>query len=180
MLDARGGDKFPRREEQPNPAYCVPLSALGGHGIGACAVGNAQAALESTIASVKERSTNLYRREDARLPGGAAARGSGGREDRRRAPHPAQRLLAAQEIAGRKQIADVPTKLRFKRNLAYAVSLATRRWTRCTRWPAPTASTRPIRWSAFSATRTRSLATSASASTRRPRDGGSSRSGRRL
>jgi len=36
----------------------VPLSALGGHGIGACAVGNAQAALELTIAAVKERSTN--------------------------------------------------------------------------------------------------------------------------
>src|SRR5205823_4993045 len=42
----------------PNPAYCVPLSALGGHGIGACTVGNAEGALEATIASVKERSTN--------------------------------------------------------------------------------------------------------------------------
>src|SRR5713101_3603925 len=58
MLDARGGDKFPGAKANPNSAYCVPLSALGGHGIGACAVGNAQAALESTIASVKERSTS--------------------------------------------------------------------------------------------------------------------------
>jgi len=33
--------------------------------------------------------------------------------------------LDAQEIANRRQIADVRTKLRFKRNLAYAVNLCT-------------------------------------------------------
>jgi len=125
MLDARGGDKFPGAKTNPNPAYCVPLSALGGHGIGACAVGNAQAALEATIASVKERSTHytgakMRDFQAVQLRVGAA----GAKID-------AARLvlrndcLEAQEIANRRQIADVATKLRFKRNLAYAVGIAT-------------------------------------------------------
>src|SRR5258708_17648813 len=125
MLDARGGDKFPGAKSNPNPAYCVPLSALGGHGIGACAVGNAQAALEATIALVKERSTNYTgaRMRDfqaVQLRVGAA----GAKID-------AARLilrhdcLEAQRIAGRKLVPDAETKLRFKRNLAYAVGLCT-------------------------------------------------------
>src|SRR5712671_5121342 len=81
--------------------------------------------MRATIASVKERSTNysgakMRDFQAVQLRVGAA----GAKID-------AARLilrndcLAAQEIAGRKQIADVPTKLRFKRNLAYAVGLAT-------------------------------------------------------
>jgi 3-hydroxy-9,10-secoandrosta-1,3,5(10)-triene-9,17-dione monooxygenase len=125
MHEARGGDRFPGAKGNPNPVYCVPLSALGGHGIGACAVGNAQAALEATIASVKERSTNytgakMRDFQAVQLRVGAA----GAKID-------AARLilrndcLEAQEIAGRRQIADAATKLRFKRNLAYAVGLCT-------------------------------------------------------
>ena len=125
MLEARGGDKFPGSKINPNPAYRVPLSALGGHGIGACAVGNAQAALELSIAAVKERSTNytgakMRDFQAVQLRVGAA----GAKID-------AARLvlrndcLEAQEIANRRVIADAQTKLRFKRNLAYAVGLAT-------------------------------------------------------
>jgi 3-hydroxy-9,10-secoandrosta-1,3,5(10)-triene-9,17-dione monooxygenase len=125
MLEARGGDKFPGAKSNPNPAYRVPLSALGGHGIGACAVGNAQGALELTIAAVKERSTNytgakMRDFQAVQLRVGAA----GAKID-------AARLvlrndcLEAQEIANRRVIADAQTKLRFKRNLAYAVGLAT-------------------------------------------------------
>src|SRR5947207_12285181 len=125
MLDARGGDKFPGAKTNPNPVYRVPLSALGGHGIGACAVGNAQAALEATIASVKERSTHytgakMRDFQAVQLRVGAA----GAKID-------AARLilrtdcLEAQEIANRRQIADVATKLRFKRNLAHSVRLCT-------------------------------------------------------
>ncbi len=94
-------------------------------GMRACAVGNAQAALESTIASVKERSTSytgakMRDFQAVQLRVGAA----GAKID-------AARLvlrndcLDAQEIADRRQIADVRTKLRFKRNLAYAVNLCT-------------------------------------------------------
>src|SRR5258708_13770774 len=125
MLDARGGDKFPGAKSNPNPAYCVPLSALGGHGIGACAVGNAEGALESTIASVKERSTNytgakMRDFQAVQLRVGAA----GAKID---APRLILRedCLEAQKIANRKLIADVPTKLRFKRKLPYPVGIAT-------------------------------------------------------
>jgi 3-hydroxy-9,10-secoandrosta-1,3,5(10)-triene-9,17-dione monooxygenase len=125
MYEARGGDRFPGAKTNPNPVYRVPLSALGGHGIGACAVGNAQAALESTIASVKERSTNytgakMRDFQAVQLRVGAA----GAKID-------AARLILrndcfeAQEIANRNVIADPQTKLRFKRNLAYAVGLCT-------------------------------------------------------
>ncbi|HKA46218.1 MAG TPA: acyl-CoA dehydrogenase family protein, partial [Burkholderiales bacterium] len=48
MYEARGGDRFPGARTNPHPVYRVPLSSLGGHGIGACAVGNAQAALDHT------------------------------------------------------------------------------------------------------------------------------------
>ena len=88
-------------------------------------MGNAQAALEHTIASVKERSTNytgmkMRDFQTVQLRVGAA----GAKID-------AARLilrndcLEAQEIANRNVIADTETKLRFKRNLALAVSLAT-------------------------------------------------------
>ena len=125
MLDARGGDRFPGARGNPNPVYRVPLSALGGHGIGACAVGNAQAALESTIASVKERSTNYtgakmrdFQAVQLRV-GAAGAKIDAARLILR------EDCLEAQRIANRNLIADVQTKLRFKRNLAYAVTLCT-------------------------------------------------------
>ena len=125
MYEARGGDKFPGAKTNPNPVYRVPLSALGGHGIGACAVGNAQAALELTINSVKERSTNytgvkMRDFQAVQLRIGAA----GAKID---AAHLILRedCLEAQRIANRKLIADTQTKLRFKRNLAYAVTLCT-------------------------------------------------------
>ncbi len=125
MHEARGGDRFPGALTNPNPCYRVPLSALGGHGIGACAVGNAQAALEHSIASVKERSTSytgtkMRDFQTVQLRIGAAG-----------AKIEMARLILrndcrdGQEIANRNVIADTETKLRFKRNLALAVSLAT-------------------------------------------------------
>ena len=106
-------------------SYRVPLSALGGHGIGACAVGNAQAALEHTIASVKERSTNYtgvkmrdFQAVQLRI-GAAGAKIETARLILR------NDCLEAQEIVDRNVIADPQTKLRFKRNLAYAVGMCT-------------------------------------------------------
>jgi len=125
MVEARGGDRFPGARANPNPVYRVPLSALGGHGIGACAVGNAQAALEHTIASVKERSTSYtamkmrdFQAVQLRI-GAAGARIDTARLILR------NDCLEAQEIANRNVIADTATKLRFKRNLACAVGLCT-------------------------------------------------------
>ena len=125
MYDTRGGDRFPGARTNPNPAYQIAASALLGHGIGACAIGNAQAALELSIEAVKERSTNYTgakMRDFQAVQLKIAAAG---------AKIDAARLvlrndaIEGQAIANRKVMADALTKLRFKRNLAYAVNLCT-------------------------------------------------------
>ena len=58
MYVARPGHLWPGTAVHRNPLYRIPISALGGHGIGGCMVGNARAALETAIAMVKSRSTN--------------------------------------------------------------------------------------------------------------------------
>jgi len=125
MYDTRGGDGFPGARVNSNPAYQVPANSLLGHGIGACAVGNAQAALDLTIEAVRQRSTSytgskMRDFQAVQLRIGAA----GSKIDAARLVlrHDA---LEGQELANRKLMADVPTKLRFKRNLAYAVTLCT-------------------------------------------------------
>jgi len=125
MYDARGGDRFPGAKGNPNPIYRVPLSALGAHGIGGTAVGNAQAALELTLEAVKTRSTSyaaLKMRDIQAVQlrfGAAGARIDAARQILR------NDCLEAMEIARRNVIADAERKLRFKRNLAYAASLCT-------------------------------------------------------
>jgi 3-hydroxy-9,10-secoandrosta-1,3,5(10)-triene-9,17-dione monooxygenase len=125
MYDTRGGDKFPGAKSNRSPAYQVSASALLGHGIGACAVGNAQAALELTVDAVKQRSTNYTGAKMRDFQAVQLRIGSAG------AKVDAARLilrndcLEGQEFAVRKQVADVPRKLSWKRNLAYAVNLCT-------------------------------------------------------
>jgi 3-hydroxy-9,10-secoandrosta-1,3,5(10)-triene-9,17-dione monooxygenase len=125
MYDVRGGDKFPGAKSNRNPAYQVSANPLLGHGIGACAVGNALAALELTVESVKQRSTNytgakMRDFQAVQLRVGAAA-----------AKIDAARLILrndcieGQQIAARKEVADTLKKLSWKRNLAYAVNLCT-------------------------------------------------------
>jgi 3-hydroxy-9,10-secoandrosta-1,3,5(10)-triene-9,17-dione monooxygenase len=88
-------------------------------------VGNAQAALELSIDAVKKRSTNytgakMRDFQAVQLRIGAA----GSKID-------AARLvlrndaIEGQDLANRKVVPDVLTKLRMKRNLAYAVNLCT-------------------------------------------------------
>lgn len=125
MLEARGGGGFPGARVNPNPVYRVPLSCLGGHGIGACAVGNAQAALELTCDLVKERSTNYTAMKMRDFQAVQLRIGAAG------AKIDAARLvlrndcLEAQAIANENRIADAQTKLRAKRNLAWAVQSCT-------------------------------------------------------
>ncbi len=125
MYDVRGGDTFPGARTNKNPVYQVPANPLLGHGIGACAVGNAQAALELSIDAVKQRSTSytgakMRDFQAVQLRIGAA----GSKID-------AARLILrndaieGQEIANRRVTADTLRKLGFKRNLAYAVNLCT-------------------------------------------------------
>jgi len=125
MYDVRGGDAFPGARTNKSPVYQVPANPLLGHGIGACAVGNAQAALELSIDAVKQRSTNytgakMRDFQAVQLRIGAA----GSKID-------AARLvlrndaIEGQDFANRKIMADPLVKLRMKRNLAYAVNLCT-------------------------------------------------------
>ena len=125
MYDTRGGGSFPGARGNDNPAYRVSANPLLGHGIGACAVGNAQAALELTVESVKQRSTNYtgakmrdFQAVQLRI-GAAAARIDAARLILR------NDCIEGQAVAARGQVADTLTKLAWKRNLAYAVNLCT-------------------------------------------------------
>jgi len=123
--DLRGGVPFPGAKGNSNPIYRVPFSAMAAHGIGAVAVGNAQAALDLTIESVQKRSTSyqtLKMRDIQTIQvrvGAAGARVDAARQLLR------ANCVEAMEIARANVIADAPTKLRFKRDLAYAAQLAT-------------------------------------------------------
>ena len=123
--DIRGGNDFPGAQRNTSPLYRIPLSAMGAHGIGGCAAGNATAALEHTIERVKSRSTsytgaNMRDFQLVQLRVAAA----GARIDAARAILRNDCFDAA-EIAERGVMPDQQTKLRFKRNLAYATQLCT-------------------------------------------------------
>ncbi len=120
MHVAREGHSWPGLSVHKNPHYRVPISALGGHGLGACMIGNARAALEIAIELVKSRSTNYTgaRMRDfqtVQLRIGAA----GAKID---AAHLLLRndCLEAQRVYEEGRTLDVETRLRYKRNAAQA------------------------------------------------------------
>ena len=123
--DLRGGVPFPGGKVNANAVYRVPFSAMAAHGIGAVAVGNAQAALDLSVEAVKQRSTSyqaLKMRDIQTVQvriGAAGARIDAARELLRRNCHEAMAIARAGVQA------DTPTKLRFKRDLAYAAQIAT-------------------------------------------------------
>ena len=125
MYDARGGDGFPGARVNAGALYRLPMSSIGAHGIGGTAVGNAQAALEHTIALVKERSTNYTGARMRDFPlvqlrvSGAAAKIDMARLVLR------NDCFEAQALAESNAVPDVQTKLRWKRNMAYAGQLCT-------------------------------------------------------
>ncbi len=124
ILLTRGGAEFPGAKTNPSPLYRVPLSGLGSHCIAGPAVGNAQAALELSADAVRARSTSYMglRMRDIQAVQMRTA-GAGARVD-------AARLvvrndcLEAQRIAEAGRAPTLEEKLRFKRNVAYAVQLA--------------------------------------------------------
>ena len=125
MYLARGDSSFPGAKANPNPVFRVPLSALGSHCIAGVAVGNAQAAVELTCESVKERSTNYtgmkmrdFQAVQLRV-GLAAAKVDGAHVILK------NDCFDAQRIAEENRMPTVEEKLRFKRNVAWAVQLCT-------------------------------------------------------
>ncbi|HET7341853.1 MAG TPA: acyl-CoA dehydrogenase family protein [Methylomirabilota bacterium] len=125
MYLARGGTEYPGYRVSPNPLYRVPLSALGSHCLAGAGVGNAQAALDLTIEAIRERSTSYtaMRMRDFQAVQLRVAE-AGARVD-------AARLLVGDDCRQAERIARegwAPTleeKLRFKRNVAWAMGLCT-------------------------------------------------------
>ena len=123
MYFAKPGHRFPGLDVHRGTTYRVPISALGGHGIGGCLVGNARAALATTIEWVKSRSTSYTGAKMREFPtvqlriSEAAARIDAGalllRND----------CLEAQTIVEAGGALDVEARLRYKRNSAMAVKL---------------------------------------------------------
>jgi len=125
MYLARGGSEFPGAAVSSNPLYRVPLSALGSHCLAAAGVGNAQGALDMTIEAIKERSTSytaMRMRDFQAVQLRVAA--AGARVDAARLIIRAD-CVAAQQLAEDGRAPDVEEKLRFKRNVAYAMGLCT-------------------------------------------------------
>jgi 3-hydroxy-9,10-secoandrosta-1,3,5(10)-triene-9,17-dione monooxygenase len=125
MYLARGGTEFPGAVGNPNPIYRVPMAALGSHCLAGAGVGNAQAALELTIEAVKERSTSYtaMRMRDFQAVQLRVAR-AGAMVDAARLAIRAD-CLSAERIAHEGRAPSIEDKLRFKRNVAYAMELCT-------------------------------------------------------
>ena len=125
MYLARGGDQFPGARVNPNPLYRVPLSALGSHCLAGAGTGNAQAAVELTIEAIKERSTNYtaMRMRDFQAVqlrvASAGAKADGARLIIR------TDCVDADRIAHEGRAPTLEEKLRFKRNVAWAMGLCT-------------------------------------------------------
>jgi 3-hydroxy-9,10-secoandrosta-1,3,5(10)-triene-9,17-dione monooxygenase len=58
MHVSKPGHSWPGLAVHRNPQFRIPVSAIGGSGIGGCLVGNARAMLETSIELVKSRSTS--------------------------------------------------------------------------------------------------------------------------
>ncbi len=120
MYVARPGHSWPGLEIHCNPDYRIPTSALGGYGIAACLAGNARAALETTIDLVKSRSTSYTGAKMRDFPtvqmriSTAAAKIDAAtlllRND----------IFDAQRLYQQGGTLDMETRLRYKRNCAFA------------------------------------------------------------
>jgi 3-hydroxy-9,10-secoandrosta-1,3,5(10)-triene-9,17-dione monooxygenase len=125
MYRARGGGEFPGALVNPNPLYRVPLVALGSHCLAGAGVGNAQAALELTIEAIRERSTSYTaaRMRDFQAVQLRVAE-AGAKVDAARLVIRTD-CLQAQAIAQDNGVPTIEEKLRFKRNVAHAMTLCT-------------------------------------------------------
>jgi 3-hydroxy-9,10-secoandrosta-1,3,5(10)-triene-9,17-dione monooxygenase len=125
MYLARGGSEFPGARLTANPLYRVPLSALGSHCLAAAGVGNAQAAVELTIEAIRERSTSYtaMRMRDFQAVQLRVARAGAMIDGARLVIR--NDCLEAERIAREERAPTVEEKLRFKRNVAWAMGLCT-------------------------------------------------------
>lgn len=121
MYLAREGHRWPGLEVHRNPHYRIPTSAIGGHCIGGCMVGNARAALELSIEHVKSRSTSYTGARMRDFQPVQQRIGAAGARIDAAALLLRNDCLEAQAIAEAGGTLDMKTRLRYKRNCAFAV-----------------------------------------------------------
>lgn len=125
MLSIRGGSEFPGARTNPGPLFRVPLVALAGYFPGASGLGNAQAALELTIAQIRARETNYTGAKMSEFQAIQIKVAMAGAKIQA-----AEQLMKADctrawEDACAGRIPDALTKLAYKRNAAFAIQLCT-------------------------------------------------------
>ena len=125
MYLARGGSEFPGAGVNPGPLYRVALPGLSSHCLAGAGVGNAVAALELTIAAVKERSTNYtgMRMRDFQAVQLKVARAGATIEAARLLIR--DDCLEGQRIAAEGGVPTIEDKLRYRRNVAWAIEQCT-------------------------------------------------------
>ena len=123
MYVAKESHSWPGLKVHRNPHYRVPSSALGGHCIGGCMVGNARAALEITIEHVKSRSTSYTGAKMREFPTVQLRVSAAGAKVDAAALLLRNDCLEAQGVYERGETLNVETRLRYKRNCAFAAKL---------------------------------------------------------
>jgi 3-hydroxy-9,10-secoandrosta-1,3,5(10)-triene-9,17-dione monooxygenase len=125
MYLARGGSQFPGAGMNPGALYRVALPGLSSHCLAGAGVGNALAALEMTIAAVKERSTNYtgMRMRDFQAVQLRVARAGATIEAARLLIR--DDCLEGQRIAAEGGVPTIEDKLRYRRNVAWAIEQCT-------------------------------------------------------
>ncbi len=122
---ARPGHAFPGWQVNTNAMYRIPLSAFAGYGLAGCLLGNAQAALDTSIDLVRSRSTSYTGARMRDFPtlqrriAEAAAKIDCVRTWLR------QDCITAQEWVRSGASLDTEMKLRYRRNGALGVRLLT-------------------------------------------------------
>lgn len=125
MYLARDGHSWPGLAVHRNPQYRIPTSALGGHCIGGCMVGNARAALDTAIELVKSRSTSYTSARMRDFQTVQLRIGAAGAKIDAAALLLRNDCLEAQRIYDEGGALDTENRLRYKRNCALAAKLCT-------------------------------------------------------
>ena len=124
MYTARGGSDFPGAKANPNPLYRVPLGGIGTHCLGGSIIGNAQAALDLTIESVKERSTSYATMKMRDFQTVQVRTGAAGAKIDMARVSMHNDCLDAQRFAAAGTMPPMADKLRWRRNCSLACKLA--------------------------------------------------------
>jgi 3-hydroxy-9,10-secoandrosta-1,3,5(10)-triene-9,17-dione monooxygenase len=119
------GHEFPGLKVHKNPIYRIPLSGFGGYGIGGCMIGNAQGALDAAIEHVKERSTSYTgaKMRDFQAVQSRVSMAAGKIDAARHWLR--HDCIEANAIVNAGGNFDTLTKMKYRRNAAMAVKMAT-------------------------------------------------------